>query len=78
MNSLYKAELIYGRDQGPWKTIEDVEPATLGWVHWYNTQRIHSYTRDIPPAEFEDIYHAERSVKQSLGNQNIESPSNPG
>ncbi len=78
VNSLYKAELIYGPDQGPWHTIEDVELATLGWVHWYNTQRIHSYTGDIPPAEYEDIYHAERSGKQQLGNQNIESPSNPG
>ena len=78
VNSLYKAELIRGPGQGPWHTIEDVELATLGWVHWYNTQRIHGYTGDIPPAEFEDIYHAERSIKQSLGNQNIESPSNPG
>ncbi|MEE8375214.1 MAG: IS3 family transposase [Acidimicrobiia bacterium] len=78
VNSLYKAELIYGPDQGPWHTIEDVELATLGWVHWYNTQRIHGYTGDIPPAEYEAIYHAERSIKQPLGNQNIESPSNPG
>ncbi len=78
VNSLYKAELIYGPQQGPWHTIEDVELATLGWVHWYNTQRIHGYTGDIPPAEYEDIYHAERSIKQQLGNQYIESPSNPG
>ena len=27
-NSLYKAELIRGPDQGPWRTIEDVELAT--------------------------------------------------
>jgi putative transposase len=32
---LYKAELI--TMQGPWRTIEDVELATLGWVHWWNT-----------------------------------------
>jgi putative transposase len=32
INSLYKAELIYGPDQGPWKTIEHVELATLSWV----------------------------------------------
>jgi putative transposase len=31
-NSLYKAKLIYGPEQGPWKTIEDVELATLSWV----------------------------------------------
>jgi putative transposase len=68
-NSLYKAELIYGPDQGPWKTIEDVELATLSWVHWYNTQRLHSYLDDVPPAEYEATYHAERSIKQPVGNQ---------
>jgi putative transposase len=69
VNSLYKAELIYGPNQGPWETIEDVELATLGWVHWYNTERIHGYTGDIPPAEYEDTYHGERSDKQLVGNQ---------
>ena len=33
VNALYKTELIYGPDQGPWRTIEDVELATLSWVH---------------------------------------------
>ena len=69
VNSLYKAELIRHPDQGPWKTVGDVELATLAWVHWYNNQRIHSYCNDVPPAEFEDIYHAERSNKQPIGNQ---------
>ena len=32
--------------------------ATLGWVHWYNTARLHSYTRDVPPAEFETAFYA--------------------
>src|ERR1035437_6467430 len=31
---LYKTELI--NQQGPWKTIEQVEFATLQWVDWYN------------------------------------------
>ncbi len=69
VNSLYKAELIYGPDQGPWRSIEDVELATLGWIHWYNTQRIHSYLNDVPPAEFEDTYHAQQQAKQLIGNQ---------
>src|SRR5438309_2043987 len=30
MNSLYKAELIYR--QGPWRSVADVELATLAWV----------------------------------------------
>ncbi len=69
VNSLYKTELIYGPNQGPWKTIEEVELATLSWVHWYNTQRIHGYLDNVPPAEYEDAYHAERSIKQPVGNQ---------
>jgi len=69
VNSLYKAELVYGPEQGPWRTVADLELATLGWVHWFNTQRLHGYLGDIPPAEYEDAYHAERSSKQPVGNQ---------
>jgi putative transposase len=69
VNALYKAELIYGPDQGPWKTVEEVELATLMWVKWYNEQRIHGYLNNIPPTEYEDAYHAERSGKQLIGNQ---------
>ncbi|SJN45041.1 Mobile element protein [Microbacterium esteraromaticum] len=43
---------------GPWKTVEDLELATLGWVHWHNTQRLHGYLGDIPPAEFEEAFYA--------------------
>ena len=35
----YKTELI--NQQGPWKTMEQVEFATLQWVDWYNHQRLH-------------------------------------
>jgi putative transposase len=69
VNSLYKTELIYGPDQGPWRTVEEVELATLMWVKWYNEERIHGYLNNIPPAEYEDAYHAERSGKQLIGNQ---------
>lgn len=37
MNGLYKSELIYNR--GPWRTVEDVELATLSLVHWWDTAR---------------------------------------
>jgi hypothetical protein len=54
VNGYYKSELVYGPTQtGPWKTIADVELATLGWVHWHNTSRLHGYLDDLPPAEFE-------------------------
>jgi len=59
VNGYYKAELIRGPARtGPWKTIEEVELATLGWVHWHNTQRLHGYLGDIPPVEFEALHAA--------------------
>jgi putative transposase len=58
VNGLYKTELIRGPGQGPWKTIEEVELATLGWVHWHNTERLHRYLDDVPPAEFESAHYA--------------------
>ena len=63
MNGYYKAELIRGPARtGPWKTVEEVELATLGWVHWHNTQRLHGYLGDLPPVEFEaTLYDAQRT-----------------
>jgi len=48
---LYKTELINRR--GPWKTIDQVELATLEWVDWYNHRRLHGACEGLPPAEFE-------------------------
>jgi len=48
---LYKTELI--NRQGPWKTIDQVELATLEWVDWYNHKRLHSACEGLPPVEFE-------------------------
>ena len=56
VNALYKTELVRGPGRGPWKTIDDLELATLSWVHWHNTERLHSYLDDVPPAEFEAAY----------------------
>jgi putative transposase len=63
---LYKTELIRGPGQGPWRTVEDVELATLGWVHWHNTTRLHSYLGDVPPAEFEAAFYAAHQTDQTM------------
>ena len=55
INGLYKTELI--RRRGPWRNVDDVELATLAWVHWFNTERLHSSLADRPPAEFESAWH---------------------
>lgn len=51
---LYKTEKINRR--GPWKTLGDVELATLEWVDWYNHERLHSACDWRPPAEYESLY----------------------
>ncbi|PFG32378.1 hypothetical protein ATL42_0203 [Sanguibacter antarcticus] len=63
MNGYYKAELIQGAacQRPPWKTAEDVELATLGWVHWHNHQCLHGYLGDVPPAEFEQAFYADQT-----------------
>ncbi len=59
VNGYYKAELVRGpAHSGPWKTIEQLELATLTWVHWHNTERLHGYLGDVPPAEFEATFYA--------------------
>jgi len=68
VNGLYKAELIYGPDQGPWRTVEEVELATLGWAHWWNHQRLHGYLNDIPPAEYEATYNDQQHDQQLAEN----------
>jgi len=55
INGLFKAEVIWRR--GPWRSIEDVEFATLEWVDWFNNRRIMEPLGDIPPKEFEMMYY---------------------
>jgi putative transposase len=58
---LYKTEKIHR--EGPWRTLADVELATLEWVDWYNHERLHSGSGDLPPAEFENL-HLTKMEKQ--------------
>ena len=57
---LFKTELI--RRGGPWRSVEEVELATLAWVDWYNHRRLQSACGDIPPAEFEIHYHQQQEA----------------
>ena len=69
VNGLYKTELIRGPGQGPWRDVDQVELATLGWVHWWNTERLHSYLGDVPPAEFEQAHYAALAPAGAMENQ---------
>ena len=57
VNGLYKAELIYSKRI--WESVSEVELATMGWVHWWNTRRLHSACGHVPPAEHEAAYWAD-------------------
>ncbi|OFS24058.1 transposase [Corynebacterium sp. HMSC04H06] len=55
VNGLYKAELIH--PQGPWTSVGEVELATLRWVHWWNTKRLHEALDYATPQEVETEYY---------------------
>ena len=57
---LFKTEVI--RRQGPWRSLEAVEFATLTWVDWFNTRRLLEPIGYVPPAEFEARYYEQAAV----------------
>ncbi len=71
MNGLYKAECVFGPDAPrPWEDVDELELATLSWVHWFNEDRLHGHCGDIPPAEFETaFYAAQQTDPAGVGNQ---------
>jgi transposase InsO family protein len=52
---LFKTEVI--RRRGPWRSLEDVEFATLAWVAWFNHSRLFEPLGYVPPAEYEAAYY---------------------
>lgn len=60
VNGLYKAERIHTKKI--WESIEAVEPATMGWMHWWNTQRLLQALGNRTPAEAEAAYDQAQDV----------------
>ena len=58
---LYKTECV--RRDGPIRSVEDLELATASWVHWFNTQRLHSMIGNMPPVEYEHRYYANQVAR---------------
>ena len=50
----------------PLARLDHVELATLEWVAWFNHRRLHGYCQNLPPAEFEDLYHRQRALAGTL------------
>ncbi len=76
---VYKAECVYGPDTTGWDDVDELELATLSWVHWFNEDRLHGHCGDVPPAEYESaFYAAQQSDLTEVGIQETEPPTNPG
>ena len=59
---LYKTECV--RHEGPWHSVDDLELATLNWVHWFNETRLHSSIGHVPPVEFEAEHYRQINARQ--------------
>ncbi len=47
-NGLYKTECVYGPDAPrPWDDVDELELATLSWVHWFNEHRLSHGVRGL-------------------------------
>jgi putative transposase len=56
---LYKTECV--RPDGPWRGVDDLELATMSWVHWFNCSRLHGAIGHVPPVEYEAAHRAARA-----------------
>ena len=52
---LYKSELVWPK--GPWRTIEQLELATLVYIEWFYHRRLHGELGLNTPAEIEEQYY---------------------
>ena len=59
---LYKTEKI--NRECPWRTLVEVELATLEWVDWCSHTRLHSALGGRPPVEFEELADKEQHQLQ--------------
>ena len=41
------------------RILDDVEYATMEWIDWYNTRRLHSQLNCMAPEEYETAYYAQ-------------------
>lgn len=64
---LYKTECV--NIDGPFRTVDELELATLSWVHWFNENRLHSSIGYLTPIEMENEYYRDTNPQRqpSLG-----------
>jgi putative transposase len=65
---LFKTELI--KPRGPWRTVEQVEIATLEYVDWFNHRRLFQACGDVPPVELEAAHYRQHAALTEVGHSN--------
>jgi putative transposase len=65
MIGLFKTEMI--KPGGPWRTVEQVEIATLEYVDWFNHGRPFEACGDIPPVELEHAHYRQHAALVEAG-----------
>jgi len=50
-----------------WKTLKDVEFATLEWVDSFSNRRLFGLIGYVPPVEFEERYYRKHSLTKDEG-----------
>ncbi len=73
---LYKSELI--NPQRPWKSVDQVEIATLHYIDWFNNPRLYEENGDIPPVELEQPTTVNTGTQPGSRIHQTESPEMPG
>ena len=59
MAVLYKNEFV--KIDGPFRGADDLELATLSWVHLFKQNRLHSSIGYLTPIETENAYYRENA-----------------
>ena len=64
MVGLYKTECV--KTDGPFRTADELELATLSWVHWFNHDRLHSAIGYRTPIEYENGHQYLQTSTQTI------------
>ena len=70
---LYKNDCV--KIDGPFKTVDKLELATLDWMHWFNEHRLHSSIGYKTPNEIEQRY---REISAATATERTRPPLKPG
>ena len=59
---LHKTKCV--KVDGPFRSVDELELATLSWVHWFNENRLQSSIGYLPPIVKENEYYRETNPQR--------------